>query len=227
MRAINTAAAVAFCLLAFAQAAAAADDDGFVTLFDGKDRSGWNMAPGGRWIVEDGTITLRREMDGREHNFEYLWADGTYGDFVLELEFKIPEQANSGIFLRTADKKDPVYTGIEIQVCNSHGRETWGRGNCAGAVYDCVAPTKNAVKEPGQWNRFRITCLKNQITVELNGQEVARMDLDRWTEPNQNPDGSPNKFATPLKDFARAGHLGLQDHGRPVWYRAVRVKRLD
>jgi len=226
MRLIGIVALAAACGLAPAEAGAAGDD-GFVSLFDGKDLSAWTTAPGGRWVVEDGTITLHGEMDGREHNSEYLWTKEAYGDFIIELEFKIPEQANSGVFLRTSDKNDPVYTGIEVQVCNSYGRNEWGRGNCAGAIYDCVAPVKNTVKEPGEWNDFRITCRKSYISIELNGELVTKMDLDRWTEPNKNPDGSPNKFDTPLKDFARAGYVGLQDHGRPVWYRNIRIKRLD
>ena len=53
------------------------------------------------------------------------------------------------------------------------------------------------------------------------------MDLDQWTEPNKNPDGSKNKFAKPLKDFARKGYIGLQDHGRPVWYRNIKIKKLE
>ena len=36
-----------------------------------------------------------------------------------------------------------------------------------------------------------------------------------------------NKFRKPLKDFARRGHIGLQDHARPMWYRNIRIKRLD
>jgi hypothetical protein len=226
MKTLLTAALAVACLVTLPHAAPAGED-GFVTLFDGKDLSHWTVAPGGRWVVEDGSITLKGEMDGREHNLVYLWTRETYGDFVLELEFKIPEKANSGIFLRTPDQKDPVYTGIEVQVCNSFGLAEWHSRNCAGAIYDCVAPTENAVNPPGQWNRYRITCNKNRITVELNGRQVAEMDLDRWTEPNRNPDGSPNKFATPLKDFARAGYVGLQDHGRSVWYRNIRIKRLN
>jgi len=64
------------------------------------------------------------------------------------------------------------------------------------------------------------------IDVALNGRQVLQMDLDRWAEPRKNPDGTPNKYPKSLKDFAREGHIGLQDHGRPVWYRNVRVKRL-
>ena len=52
-------------------------------------------------------------------------------------------------------------------------------------------------------------------------------NLDRWTEPNENPDGSKNKFGRALKDFARRGCFGLQDHGRPVWYRNLKIKKLD
>lgn len=203
-----------------------ADDDGFVTLFNGDNLTGWISGPDKSWVVEDGVITLKREFDGREHNLDYLWAKDIYGDFVAELEVKIPERANSGIFLRTANLKDPVYTGIEIQVSNSFGREGLSRNGTAGAVYDCVAPVKNAVKKPGEWNQFRITCRGSRIQVVLNEQPVVDMDLDRWTKPNQNPDGSRNKFSTPLKEFAREGYFGLQDHGRPVWYRNIRIKRL-
>jgi hypothetical protein len=201
--------------------------EGFVCLFNGKDISGWEMGPDKSWVVEDGVIALRREMDGREHNSDYLWTKDQYGDFILELEFKVPERANSGVFLRTSDLNDPVYTGIEVQVSNSFGRDRLTRGGTAGAIYDCLAPTKNVVKKPGQWNRYRITCKGNKITVVLNGEQIIDMDLDRWTEPNRNPDGSPNKFPRALEDFARVGYIGFQDHGRAVWYRNIRIKRLD
>ena len=52
------------------------------------------------------------------------------------------------------------------------------------------------------------------------------VNIDEWTEGNKNPDGSKNKFKTPLKDLARAGHFGLQYHGQQVWFRHVIVKRL-
>ncbi len=200
---------------------------GWVSLFDGKDLSGWIAGPDSHWVVEDGVIALKRPPDGREHNGDYLWTKGTYGDFVLELEFKVPPRANSGVFLRTSDLRDPVYTGIEVQIANSYGAKGANRGGTAGAIYDCLAPSKNAIRKPGEWNQLRVACQGSKIAVVLNGEPVIDMDLDRWTEPKKNPDGTPNKFPRAVKDFARRGHVGLQDHGLPVWYRNLRIRPLD
>jgi hypothetical protein len=198
-----------------------------VCLFDGADLSAWQMSDTSAWVVKEGVITLDGRTDGTLNNADYLWTKEKYGNFILELEFQVCEgYCNSGVFLRTADLDDPVYTGLEIQVSNSKDRPKITRGGTAGAVYDCLAPAQNRVRAPGQWNRYRITCNKNLVIVELNGAEVTRMDLDQWTETGKNPDGTPNKFTKPLKYFSRSGYIGLQDHGRPVWYRNIRVTRL-
>jgi hypothetical protein len=197
---------------------------GFVTLFNGKDLNHWQ--PGfSNWVVENGTIALKGRNDGREHNDNYLWTKEQYGDFVLELEFKAPpDRANSGVFLRTSDTKDPVYSGIELQVGHVSPGGQLVR-NSVGGLYDLIAPSRDAQK-PGEWNKYVITCKGPKITVELNGERTAEVDLDQWTETGKNPDGSKNKFKRPVKDFARTGYIGLQDHGLPVWYRNIRIKRL-
>lgn len=208
-------------------AAGGGSGEGWVTLFDGGNLDAFQMGPDKSWAVEGGVIALRRaDYDGKEHNADYLWAREPHGDFVLELEFKVPEKANSGVFLRTSDLGDPVFTGIEVQVNNSFGKDQLTRGGTVGAIYDCQAPSKNAAKPPGEWQSMRVTCRGPRITVELNGETVNEMDLDRWSVPRKNPDGSENKFPRALKDFARRGHVGFQDHGRPVWYRNVRVKAM-
>ena len=199
---------------------------GFVSLFNGKDLDGWLTGPDNAWIAKDGTLTVNRDMDGEEHNLDYIWTKDKYGDFILDLEFKVIEGTNSGIFFRTSDLEDPVYTGIEIQVCNSYGRSNLSKKGTAGAIYDCLEPTKNMINKPGEWNRCVLTCKGSSVKVVLNDEQIIDMDLDRWTTPHMNPDNTKNKFGRALKDFARVGYIGLQDHGKPVWYRNIRIKRL-
>jgi hypothetical protein len=88
-----------------------------------------------------------------------------------------------------------------------------------------VAPRQNAAKA-GEWNTYRITVKGPEISAEPDGNIVAEMDVDRWTEAGKNPDGTSNKYRKALKDFARSGHIGFQDHGHAVWFCNIRVKPL-
>jgi hypothetical protein len=202
-------------LVFLAPGAASADDTR--QLFNGKDFTGWQNAsgnaPGAGWVVEDGAM-VRKERAGD------IWTKERFGNFVLEVEFKT--QGNSGIFFRTDNPRDCVQTGIEVQVNNpSHPGK-----HSVGCFYDLVAPTKDVAKKD-DWNKVVITAKDNLLSVELNGEKITEMDLDQWTEPGKNPDGSRNKFRTALKDFKREGHVGFQDHGAQVAYRNVRIRVLD
>ena len=75
--------------------------------------------------------------------------------------------------------------------------------------------------------RYETMLALHLLSVELNGEKVTEMDLDQWTEPNKNPDGSKNKFRTALKNFKREGHIGFQDHGAWVAYRNIRIHVLN
>ena len=77
-----------------------------------------------------------------------------------------------------------------------------------------------------EWNRIVIRCKGPTIQITLNGERVVNANLDRWTTPRQNPDGSKNKFRTALKDLPRTGNIGFQDHGHNVWFRNVYLKEL-
>ncbi len=205
----------------------AEDPEGWQALFTGQDLAGWLTGDNNKFVVENGELTVKRQNpDGQEHNLDYLWTQERYADFILELEFKVIEGTNSGVFFRTDDIMDPVYTGLEVQVANSYGQDGVSRTRTAGAVYDLMAPSKNAINKPGEWNTYRLTCLGSRVQVMLNGEDVLDMDLARWRASYRNPDGSWNKFPTPATAFSREGHIGLQDHGQPVWYRNIRLKRL-
>jgi type 1 glutamine amidotransferase len=185
-------------------------------LFNGTSLAGWQCKPGS-WKVENGELVC---VGG-----SYVWTEEPFGDFALELEFKIPPKGNSGVFFRTADRADPVQTGIELQIYDTHGQEPPGRGHC-GAIYDCLAPAVQAVRPAGEWNHVVLYCRGPLINAYMNGRPIIAMNLDEWTEPQQNPDGSRNKFRTAYKDMPRVGYVGFQDHGNPVCFRNIRIKPL-
>ena len=207
------------CVSYFNEVASDIRPTGWTELLDG-GLSNWDYKPGG-WVMENGVLT----RTGISGNGGDIWTKETYGDFVLDLDFMTTVKTNSGIFFRTADTKDCVQTGIEVQVYDSYGRTAVTNHDC-GAIYDCLAPSKNMAKKPGQWNRCTITCKANKIYVVMNGEQIIDMDLNKWTKPHKNPDGSKNKYNTAYKKMARVGHIGFQDHGHPVWYRNVKIKKL-
>ncbi|MHC4169372.1 MAG: family 16 glycoside hydrolase [Planctomycetota bacterium] len=186
-------------------------DKSWEVLFDGSHLDKWQES---NWVIEDGT--LARGSRGM------IWSKERFGDFILDLEFKT--EGNSGIFFRTDNIRNPVQTGIEIQVYKPVAEPTT---HSCGAVYDALAPRWEMTRD-GQWNHITITARDNLIDIMLNGEPIIDMDLNEWTEAGWNP-GPPktkNKFRTALKDFKREGHVGFQDHGANVWYRNVRIKRL-
>jgi len=194
-------------------------DEGWKLLFDGRTLNGWKVTgtPEG-WGVEDGAIVCKAMKGG------YLYTEEQFGDFVLSVDYKVSPRTNSGIFFRWSDLKDPVNTGIEIQVFDSHGRAPGKHSD--GAIYDLVPPSKTVSKPAGEWNHEVITCRGSRISVELNGEKIAEMDTDRWTEAGKNPDGTPNKFKSAYKDLPRKGHIGLQDHGGRLWFRSLKIRPL-
>jgi hypothetical protein len=93
-----------------------------------------------------------------------------------------------------------------------------------GALYDALAPSKNAATDG--WNKVAITAKGSKIMIDMNGERIIEADLDDWDEAGKNPDGTKNKYRDALKDFPRKGHIGLQEHGAVVSFRNIRVKPL-
>lgn len=193
------------------------DTSGWAPLFS-SDLSNAIFEPGS-WVVEDGVL----------HAIGHgtIWTTTSYGDFILDMEFKVAKGANSGVFLRTGDIKS-VLSALEIQI---HEDSDGSRVGMVGALYDAKAPSKNMAKPAGEWNRYTITCKGSRLYLVFNGAQVLNVDLNDWTEARKNPDGTQNKFATALKDYARRGPIGFQGiHGRegqPVWFRNLKIKVLN
>jgi hypothetical protein len=198
-------------------------NDGWILLFDGKTFTGWQTSSGqpSQRPVENGSINPHK-CGAYMMIYERPW-----DDFKLALDFKISTKCNSGIFIRTfplqpRPGKDVGFNGIEVAIDDT---PTAGFHD-TGAIYDLVKPTRNAMKPVGEWNHAEITCDKSKIVVAINGEEVSKMDLDQWTEPNRRPDGTPHKFDIAYKDHPRHGYIGLQDHGADCWYKNIKLKPL-
>ena len=152
-----------------------------------------------------------------------LWTKGKFGDFEVTLEYKTSEKANSGLFFRT-DPRNPVQGGFEIQIASPG---LYSGKHVLGSLYDAKEAAVSAGKPDGEWNVMTLTCKGPSIKATVNGQTTVDVNIDQWTERNKNPDGTKNKFKTPLKDMPRVGHLGLQYHGQPVWFRKFEIKSLN
>ncbi len=214
-------------------------DKGWTCLFNGKDLAGWRCVTSDddpvaadAWAVEDGALIRRKKG--------YLRSDKEYGNFILDMEFKVgpPDEkgrrTNSGILIR--HKTDPElkrqkirywHNGLlEVQIFDSHGQEP--DKHACGALYDMIEPSSNPMKKPGEWNRITITADGPAIRVVLNGEKIIDCSLNDWPEANKNPDGTPNKYNKPMKNLAdKSGHIWLQDHPGEVWFREIYVRSLD
>ena len=199
--------------------AAAQDQPGeFRPLFDGKTLDGWAVKgepgkepPQGEWLVKDGLLIARP-------GHSWLSTKEKYADYVLRLEWRVPTNGNSGVFIRVPDLEpgqQPYVEGIEIQVLDDQGSEYAGKLKAwqyAGSIYGVVAAENTGYKGPGEWNKLEITCRGEMIQVVMNGNKAAAADVTKFAE---------------LKDRPRHGYIGLQNHGTPVEYRNIEIRVLE
>ena len=176
--------------------------DGWILLFDGNTLNGWMTSsekPSKR-PVEDHCINPHN-CGGYMMIHEKQW-----DNFVLSLDFKIAKDCNSGVFLRTfplepLPGKDVGFNGIEVQILDSPTAAIHRHG--------CVLRSGEARRRRHESGRpvepLRHHLQQELIAVELNGEKVAEINLDEWTEPGKRPDGTPHKFGRAMKDQPRKG----------------------
>jgi len=146
----------------FASMSVAADEKGWVSLFDGKTFSGWTTDKGttGTWKVEDGAL---HGSGPASHLFS---PRGDYKNFRYKADFKIADKANSGMYFRT--EKGPGFpNGYEAQVNSTHTDKvkTGSLYNLA-KVYDILVP-------PDTWFTQEVEAVGNHITIKVNGKTTV------------------------------------------------------
>ena len=126
-----------------------------ITLFNGKDLSGWHASGNNnQWIIKDGILTS-------PHSGSNLLTDKTFNDFKLHIEFRYPQGSNSGVYLRGR---------YEVQIEADNDDEPVR--NVFSSIYGFLEPTEITAKKPGEWQSYDITLVGRMVTVIANGKTV-------------------------------------------------------
>jgi len=209
---------------------AAEQKDGFVAIFDGKSLDGWRSRgkpelPSKGWEVKDGVLTvLAANAGGRGGD---IITKKMYSSFILKLDFRLTDKANSGIKY-LFDPKKFGGTTMEYQVLDAaHPDAARGRdGNrTVASLYDVMpAAADKTVKPVGEWNEIMLVIKGMHVEHWLNRKKV--LEFERGSDAF-NAAVAKSKFKRHAGWGTQSkGHVLLQDHGDRVSYRNIRIKEL-
>ena len=197
-------------------------EEGFTSLFNGKDLTGWVYGKKGNGQNKDGAgyqvengVLFSTVKDGGN-----LYTEKEYGDFVFRFEFKLTENANNGLGIRAPLEGDSAYVGMELQILHDDGPayKKLRPEQYHGSVYDCFPAKRGSQKPLGEWNTQEVTAKGRQITVKVNDQVIVDVNLDDLK------DEAKIKKHPGLKNTK--GHIGFLGHGARVEFRNMRIKEL-
>ena len=197
-------------------------EEGYTSLFNGKDLTGWKYGQkangehkdGAGYQVENGVLFSTVKDGGN------LYTEKEYGDFSFKFEFKLTANANNGIAIRAPGTGDSAYVGMEIQVLDDSGSsyQKLQPYQYHGSIYDLVACKRGHQKPVGEWNEQEIRAKGRQITITLNGTVIVDANLDDIKDEaklKKHPGAARTK-----------GYIGFLGHGARVEFRNLRIKEL-
>jgi hypothetical protein len=158
--------------LAMTGSLTAQQDEGFVSLFDGKTLNGWtemHKEYGPPYFVTNGVIASPADA-GND-----LVTDREFADYILRLDFKLTPGANNGVGMRVPfQTNDLTYAGNEVQVLDDDDAHHahLDPGQYCGSLYKIFAAKRGALRKVGQWNHYEISAIGRHIKVVLNGQTI-------------------------------------------------------
>lgn len=190
--------------------------DGFQSVFNGKDFTGW-AGPVDNYEIKDGAVTCKPKKGGT------IYTKEEYTDFVARLEFKLPPGGNNGLAIRYPGTGDTAYVGMcELQVLDENyekvTKSKLDPRQVHGSAYGMAAAQLGHQRPVGEWNFQEVTVKGSKIKVELNGAVILDADLSTAKDFMAN---SPH----PGKDRS-SGHFGFAGHNDPVSFRNVSIKKL-
>ncbi|GGB92167.1 family 16 glycoside hydrolase [Dyadobacter sediminis] len=200
-------------------------DEGFVSLFSGKDLSGWKGLvenPIARSKMSPDTLAAKQKKADEAAHKDWFAKDGElvfsghgdnlctvkqYGDFEMYVDWKIQKDGDAGIYLRGTP---------QVQIWDT-SRVSVGAQVGSGGLYNNQTnpskPSKVADNAIGEWNTFHITMIGDRVSVDLNGENVVdNVVLENYWDRK-------------LPIFAKE-QIELQAHGNQINYRDIYVREI-
>ena len=226
-------------------------DEGFVSLFNGKDLTGWEGATMMYGVSEKEPGVLQCFPDRKlpEGVRGDLWTARSFTNFVLRFEFVMPENGNNGLGIRMEPGKDASYHGMcELQLLDDGGSQYYDSVakkdklkpyQYTGSVYGIVPSLRDNfgkqlgwkeknftgggsyLRRPGMWNFEEVKVIGSEIEVYLNGYLITKADVSKFKGDGDTPDGREHPGIA-----RKAGRIGWLGHGHNVKWKNIRIKEL-
>jgi len=190
-------------------------ENGFVSVFNGEDLSGWKGDVIG-YKAEDGKLVADNPLGN-------LYTEDEYSDFVLRFEFKLTPGANNGVGLRVPMWGQASKAGMELQILDNSAEKHQDLKpyQYHGSIYG-VVPAKRCCQKPvGEWNTQEVIAKGPHIEVIVNGEIILDADITPCREGKPAPDDKKHPGLEREK-----GHISLAGHSTRVAFRNLRIKRL-
>ena len=211
--------------------------EGWKLLWDGKTAEGWRGAkldhfPEKGWSIDNGVLKVHKSGGGESTNGGDIVTTRPYKNFMLKVDFRITEGANSGIkyFVDTnLNKGEGSAIGCEFQILDDkkHPDAKLGvEGNrTLGSLYDLIPAPKDKPFRGGFFNTAMVVVKGNHVEHWLNGVKIIE-----YQRNNQMWEALVNY--SKYKDWpnfgnAEEGLILLQDHGDEVWFQNIKIKELE
>lgn len=207
----------------------------WITLFDGETFNGWEMYGEEpfteHWAIVDGSISCNQGAGESNTGFNRsVMTVKDFGNFELELEYKIAKGGNSGVFYHVVEKAEwghDYSSGPEFQILDDEFSRSESEPYKMVAASYAMYPAA-ATKKPNpfmQWNKIKIIYDNGHVEHWLNGEKV--LEFEEGSEDWKAKKAAGKWAGADSYAASQTGRISLQNHGDEVYYRNIRIKELN